>query len=129
VTDPTPKLPPVPPLPPMPGTGAGGRRGGPDVRPVFPATPQLIPLGTEDTMHPALDDFPVASDPALTGHDPLAAPDYSLEALGLDGDPVARVLWLRAELEQAIAELTDAERAELVQYGWPPAAGHLRAVA
>ncbi|NBE80345.1 hypothetical protein [Micromonospora rubida] len=56
-------------------------------------------------------------------------PDYTLAALGLDGDPVARVLWLRAELERAVDALTPQDRAELVQYGWPPAAGHLRAVA
>ncbi|MEU8186054.1 hypothetical protein [Micromonospora carbonacea] len=122
-----PPLPPVPPLGPIPGTST---TGGPSVAPAFPATAQLIPLAPENPMsHPALGDFPVATDPALDGHDPLAAPDYSLEALGLDGDPVARVLWLRAELEQAVEALTDGERAELVQYGWPPAGGHLRAVA
>ncbi|MFI2667886.1 hypothetical protein [Micromonospora carbonacea] len=120
-----PPLPPVPPGGPIPGTTT---TGGPSAAPVFPASAQLIPLSI-DHPHPALDAFPVAADPALAGHDPLADPDYSLTALGLDGDPVARVLWLRAELERAVEELGEQERAELVQYGWPPVGGHLRAVA
>ncbi|MGC4769236.1 hypothetical protein ACLQ25_09675 [Micromonospora sp. DT44] len=90
---------------------------------VFPAAAPIRPM--PDVQPFALADdpcFPVATDPALLG--PGEHIEVTPANCGLGEDPIARVLWLSGLLGQALAALTDDERAELDrEYMWTDRAG------
>ncbi|MEV4384367.1 hypothetical protein AB0J68_01360 [Micromonospora sp. NPDC049580] len=88
---------------------------------VFPAAAPATPAADVELQPFTLADdpcFPRGVDPALLG--PGEHVEVTPENCGLGEDPIARVLWLSGLLGQAVAALTDAERAELDrEYIWP----------
>ncbi|MGW1059316.1 hypothetical protein [Micromonospora rubida] len=95
-------LPPVQPMGPMPGTGSGSRPG-PDVRPMFPATMQLVPVTRAETSVAHLGgdpNLPRAVDPAI-GRVPTV------------DELIAGSRRIRSELADAVARSRRARGAEV----------------